>query len=219
MSWANSGLTPNQIGLVQRGDKAQHAARRGKEDVAARLVGLGFEHEGVVVALRLAVVGQKVEAVAEPGKRIQELAARVHLGALAPAPEVVDFRAELMTQVHAQHGFLQRVGADAGVGGGKGPVFERRIGKQVGGRHRHLEARVRERGLELRNDPVAFGGTGVNRHQIVVVKVDAVCAEFGELLDDVGSAKRFAGGFAERIAANVANGPEAKGELVCGGGG
>ena len=57
-------------------------------------------------------------------------------------------------------------------------------------------------------------GDRVARYEIVVVEIHAVGAELRELLDD---SRRRDGGthrIAERVAADIADGPEAEGELV-----
>ena len=71
--------------------------------------------------------------------------------------------------------------------------------------------------LEVAHDLVALGGGRVARHEVVVVEVDAVRAELGELVHDLAPA-RSAGrtGIAERIASGVADGPQAEGEVVLG---
>ena len=76
--------------------------------------------------------------------------------------------------------------------------------------------RVRERRLELAHDPVAVGRRRIARHEVVVVEIHAVRAELAELLDDVDGRDRRAHRIAERIAADVADGPEAEGEVVLG---
>ena len=198
------GIDPEEVGALQRGNEAEHAARRGKEDVAARLVGLGFQREAVAVALRLAVGGQEVQAVAEPRQGVEQLAPGVHLAPLAPAPEHVGFGAQLVAEVHAVHGLLQRVGPHPRVGARKGAVLEGGVAEQVGGRHRHLQAGVVQRLLEVAHDAVALPGRGVDGHQIVVVQVDAVGAQPGQLAHEVRRAQRGAGRLAEGVASGAA---------------
>ena len=52
--------------------------------------------------------------------------AGVGFGAFAAAPEDVGFGAEFGAEVHGGHGFLDGVGADAGVAGGERAIFEDR---------------------------------------------------------------------------------------------
>ena len=105
------GVDADHLGFVQSGDEAEHRARSGQIDVASRLVGFGLERKSIPVALILAVLAQKVDRFAEPRKGVEQLAARVHLGTFAPAPEDIGFRAQLRTQIHRAHRFLQSVGA------------------------------------------------------------------------------------------------------------
>jgi hypothetical protein len=55
--------------------------------------------------------------------------------ALAPAPEHIDFRAQLDGEVNCVHGLLEGVGAHFGVVAGERAVFEGGVGKQVGRAH------------------------------------------------------------------------------------
>ena len=70
--------------------------------------------------------------------------------------------------------------------------------------------------LELLDDAVALGGRGVDRHEIVVVQVDAPRADLAEHRHGVDRRQRRRDRVAERIAAAVADGPETEGELVFG---
>ena len=70
--------------------------------------------------------------------------------------------------------------------------------------------------LELADDPVALGGGGIDRHEVVVVQVDAPGAHLAEHGDGVVGGKGIADGLAKGIATAVADGPEAERELVGG---
>ena len=63
-------------------------------------------------------------------------------------------------------------------------------------------------GLEFANDAVAVGRGGINRHQVVVVKVDSPGADLGQHGHDVVGRDRRTDGLAKRIAAAVAQGPK-----------
>jgi hypothetical protein len=183
-------------------------------DIAARLVRLGLQREAVAVALVLAVGAQEVECLAEARQRLARVLGRVALDALAAAPEHIGRRAKLGAQVHGAHGLLEGVGAHAGVVAGEGAVLEGRVKEQVGRRHRHHQAGLAERGLELAYDPGLLGGRGVDRHQVVVVEVDAPGAGLGEQPDGLHRPERRPRGLAKRVAADVADRPKAKGELI-----
>ena len=45
VSWANSGFTPDHLGLLELVDERERVADGRQEDVAARLVGLRLERE------------------------------------------------------------------------------------------------------------------------------------------------------------------------------
>ena len=84
--------------------------RRGREvDVATRLVRFGLEREAEVVALVAGVLAEKVDGVAKPLDRVDRVLRRIHLGALAPAPEHVRARAKLHAEVHRSHRLLHGV--------------------------------------------------------------------------------------------------------------
>ena len=68
--------------------------------------------------------------------------------------------------------------------------------------------------LEAADDAIALGGRGVDRDEIVVVEVDAPGAELAQALDGDDRIDLRPDDLAERIATAVADGPEAKGELV-----
>ena len=71
-----------------------------------------------------------------------------------------------------------------------------------------------QRRLELADDAIALGRRGVDRHEIVVVQVDAPGADLAEQRHGVDGRQRRPHGIAERVAAAVADGPEAERELV-----
>ena len=154
--------------------------------------------------------------VAEALDRLDRVLRRVDFGALASAPEHVGARAQLHAQIHRAHRLLHGVGADAGVVRRERAVLEHRIGEQVGRRHRHRHAGGVERLAEVAHDAVALGGGGVDRHEVVVVEVDAPRAELGEAVHGRHRIERRPHELAERIAAAVADGPETEREFVCG---
>ena len=61
---------------------------------------------------------------------------------------------------------------------------------------------------------IALGGGGVDGHEVVVVEVHAIRAEFSESPHDGDGVQCVARGLAKRIAAPVADCPQAEGELV-----
>ncbi len=210
------GVDAHHLGVVERLDEAEEGAGGRQVDVVARLVGLGLEREHQVVLPVLDVVGQEVERVAEALAGVERVLGGVALDALAAAPEHVDLGAELDAEVDRVHRLLQRVGPHARVVRGEGAVLERRVAEQVGGGHRHHDPRVGERLLEVLDDLVALGSARVDRHEVVVVEVDAVGAHLAEQVHDLDRAQHRPHRLAERVAPRVADRPQAERELVLG---
>jgi hypothetical protein len=73
---------------------------------------------------------------------------------------------------------------------------------------------VFERFLEVAHNAVAFRGWGVDRHQIVIVKIHAPGAERAQALHRDNRIERRPNELAEGIASAVADGPETKSKLV-----
>ena len=72
---------------------------------------------------------------------------------------------------------MHRVKADARVVRRERAVLENRVGEEVRGRHRDDHSVISQRFLELADDLIALGGAGVDRDEIIIVKIDAVSAE------------------------------------------
>ena len=78
----------------------------------------------------------------------------------------------------------------------------------------HNEAVVGQRLFEGGNDRVALARSRVEGDQVVVVEVDSVDAQGGELLDHALGRNHPAHGIAKRVTTRIADGPEAKREHV-----
>src|SRR5262245_55332415 len=200
--------------VIERVDETQVGAGRREVDVAARLVRLGLERELVAVALRDRIFAEEVHRFAEPLYRLAGVSPRVDLGAFAPPPEDVYLRAYFGAEVHRAHGFLNRVKADARVVRRERAVLEDGVGEEIRGRHRDDHPVIAQSFFELADDLVALGGARVNRHEVVVVEVDAVSPEFGKAFDDCDGRNRLAGRLSERIAPRIPDRPEAKREFM-----
>jgi hypothetical protein len=185
-----------------------------QEDVAARLVGLRLEGEAQLVALRDDVVAQHVDRLAVAVERVARVLGDGRLGALAPAPEDVDLRAELDAEVDRAHRLADRRAADAAVVGGERAVLEGGMAEQVRRGHPDAQARLVQRRPEPRHDPVALGRRRAPRHEVVVVEADAPRAELGEPAHGLDGVQGRARRPAERVAAGIAHGPQSEGELV-----
>src|SRR5213078_4445723 len=80
--------------------------------------------------------------------------------------------------------------------------------------HRHLHAVICQRLFEIFHNAIAVRRRGVDRHQIVVVKVDAISTEPAQLFDHLDWTETRARGVAERITPAIAHGPESESEFV-----
>ena len=178
-------------------------------------LGFGSSAKLQVVPLGDRVLAEEIDRLAEALQALQRILGGVGLHALAPAPEDVDLRAKLDAEVDRAHRLLQRIGAHARVVGGERAILEGGIGEEVGRRHRHDEARLLERRLEVAQNLVALGGGRVDGNEVVVVQVDAIDAtDLAEQLHQLDRRALLAHRLAERVAPDVADGPQAKGEVI-----
>jgi alanine racemase len=199
--------------MVEGGDERQVAAGNGEIDMAARLVGLGLEGEFVSESPVDAVLAEEVDGFAEALDGFDGGFGGVGFGAFAAAPEDVNLRAAFGAEFHGPHGFLDGIGADLGVVAGERAVFEDRIAEEVGGGHGDEKAVGIEGLFEIPDDLIALGACGVDGDEVVVVEIDAVRADLAEEVANLDGRKLGADGPTERIAADVADGPQAKGEF------
>ena len=207
----------DQLRPLEPLDEGERVPDRGEQDVAAGLVGLGLDREAEVVALLGDVVAEQVEGLLHPVQRDARVLRGAVLRALTTAPGDVDLGAQLGGEVDVAHHLAQREAADVAVVVGEAAGLEDGVAEEVGGRGRDHEAGVGEALLEAGDDRVAGCVVAAERDHVVVVEVDAVGAEAGELLKGVDGVHRRAGGAAERVDPLPADGPETEGELVLGG--
>ena len=201
------GVDADHLGVFERLDEGKHRAGGGEEDVAARLVGLGLERELDLVPLVLHVAAQEIHRLAHPFQCVERVLPRVRFRSLPTAPENVDAGSQRDAQVDRVHRFLKRIGADFRIVARERAVAEGGIAEEIRGGHRHHEPGVRERLPEAGDDLPARRGRCVDRHEVVVVKVHAPRADFGEQAHDFDRRQRCAHRRAERVAARVADGP------------
>lgn len=145
------------LGPLQLVDERQGVSDGGQQDVAARLVGLGFDREAQVVSLTLDVLAQQVEGLLQPVEGRAHVLGRARLRAFAAAPGDVDRGAEFHGQVDVADRLAQRVPADVTVVRGEGAVLEHRVGEEVGGGHRHLQPGRVECGAKTLDRLIAGG--------------------------------------------------------------
>ena len=208
------GIHAHQLRVVEGRDEPEIGAGGREVDVAARLVRLRLEGEAVVVAVGDRVLAQEVQRLAEPPDGDVGAPAAVRLGPLAPAPHDEDPGAQLGPEVHRPHRLLHREGPNRGVVGGERAVLEGGVGEQVRGDHGHDEAVVAARLPELAHDAVALGRGRVDGHEVVVVEVHAPGADLAEQRYELDRGQPRPDRLAERVAAGVADRPQAERELV-----
>ena len=200
--------------VVERLDEGQHVADRRQIEVAARLVRLRLQREAQIIALIDHIFTQKVERLLEPFSGIGRTLAGVRLCAFPPAPEDIRAGAALNAQVDGGHRLLQRVGPHLRVIAGEGAVPKCRVRKKIRRRHRHDQAVLVQRLFEVAHDPVAPGRGRIDRHQVVVMEVDAPRADLPQKLDQLHRRAHLPHRVAERVASNVADGPKTKTEFI-----
>ncbi len=121
--------------MIERLEERQHVTGSRVVDVAARFVGLGFQRELEIILLVQNILTQEVHCLPRTLDGNDRVFGGVGLGPLAPAPEHIDLRAQLHTQVDGVHRFLQCIGAHFRVIGCKRAVLEGWVREQVGRRH------------------------------------------------------------------------------------
>ena len=103
-------------------DEVQRMPDGRQEDVAARLVGLGFECEAVSVFLGDVVFAEIVDGFAQALDGIVGAAASIGLDTFTASPQNEYLGTEFCAEIHGAHRFLNGVRANFWVVGGKGPV-------------------------------------------------------------------------------------------------
>ena len=176
--------------------------------------GFGLQRKTQVVALVDHIFTQKVDRLLEPFAGIGRVLAGVGLRAFAPAPEDVCLGPALHAQVDGGHRLLQRVGPHLRVVARERAVAKGRVRKEIGRRHRHDQALLVQRLLEIADDPVALGRRCIDRDQVIVMEVDPPGADLAQQLYQLHRRARFPHTHAKRVAAGVADRPQAKAEFV-----
>ena len=213
---ADFGVEADHFGVVELVDEGDGVADGGQEDVAAGLVGFGFEGEPQVVALAADVFAQDVEGFAQAVERGGDVLGGFVFGAVHAAPAHVGAGAEFRGAVDVAHDLAQGVAAHVAAVGGEAAVAEDGVAEEVGSDHGDGHAALFERPGEAFDDGVAFRGGAVRREEVVVVEGDAVGAEFAEFPDDVDGVELRAYGLAEGVVAAPSHSPQSEAEPVLG---
>jgi len=204
----------DHLRVVQRLDERQHVPDRRQVEVAARLVRLRLQRETQVVTLVDRILAQKVDRLLEPFSGLRRILGGVGLGAFPSAPEYVSLGPTLHAQIDRRHRLLQRVRPHLRVVARERAVAKGRVREQIGRRHRHNQALLLQRLLEIAHDAVALGRGRFDRDQVVVVEVDAPGAHLAQQLHQLHRRARFPHPHAERVAPGVADRPQAEAEFV-----
>ena len=214
---ADLGVDADDLGMLKLVDERQRVPDGGQQDVAARLVRLGLDREPQAVTVVEDVAAEDVERLLVPVQRGADVLAGPGLGALPAAPAHIHPGAKLGREVQVAHDLGQREPAHVPVVGGERALLEHRVREQVGGRGRHHQAGVGQGLLEC----LDLGGSQrrgrVKVEHVVVVEVDPVGAELGELADRPVGGHRRPHRRPEHIHPLPPDGPDAKREPVAGG--
>ena len=148
VSCANSGFEPDHVRPLELTDEGQGVPDRGEEDVATRLVGLGFESDAEAEVPRADVLDSRDRPPPCSGRA----RARTSLAASASTPS----RPPHITWTSApssapssmaSHVFLTAKSADGRIVRREGTLLEDGAPEEVGRRHRDLHPGLVERGV------------------------------------------------------------------------
>ena len=78
------------------------------------------------------------------------------------------------------HRLVQCISAHFGIIRCECTILENRITEQIGGRHWHDKACIRESLPEFLQNLIAFSGCGIDRDQIVIMEVDSIRPDFAK---------------------------------------
>jgi len=208
------GVHADHLGMLEALDEGQGMPDRREQDVATGLVGLGLHRESHVVAPLDDVGAEDVDRLCVAVEGGTDVLGRVGLAPLPPAPQHEHTRTELDAKVDGVEGLGHCVAAHGRVVGGERPLLEHGLVEEVGGDHRNPQSRLVERHPETLHDGLTLGRRRPERHQVVVMEVDSVCAQIGEVVDDIDGIERGSYLQPERIPAPVADRPESEGEAM-----
>src|SRR5216684_1612934 len=185
-------------------------------NIRTRLIGLGFQRELEPVLSVDVVFAKIIDRFAQSLHSLIGTAAGIGFDAFAAAPQHKNLCAQLRPEIHGAHSFLQCVGAHVGIVCRKGTVTKNGMKKQRHRGHRDDEFVIGAGFFELAHNGVAFRRSGIDGHQVVVMKVDAPGSHFAEHGNDLDGRNDRANEIAERIAPPVPERPEPERKLMFG---
>ena len=174
------GIQTHHVRPLELGDEGESVANRGKQDVAARFVRLGFESDAQAESTIADVRTEEVDGLFVPVQRRGHVLRSVGLDALPATPEDKDLGAELGTEIDSGDRLLHSEAADLWVVGRESPLLEDRTPEEVGRRHRHSHAGGVEHFTEPLHDGFPLGRRGTVGNEVVVVETDAVGTKVGQ---------------------------------------
>src|SRR6267142_1955182 len=210
------GVDANHLWMIESGNEAEIMAGGGHVDIGARLIGFGFQREPEAVLSVDVVFAKIIDRFAKALHSLVWAATGIGFDAFAAAPQYKNLRAQLRTEIHRTHGLLQCVGAHLRIVCGKGTVTKNGVKKQRHRGHRNNEFVFETGFFECAHNSVAFRRSGVDGHQVVVMKIDAPGAHFAEHGNDLDGGNDQANEIAEWIAPPVPDRPEPERKLVFG---
>ena len=208
------GVQAHHVGVFERSDEGQCVADGREEDVPAGLVRLGFEGDAQAEITGADVLTDEVDGLLVAIERKADILCRLGLDAFASTPHDEDVGAQFRTQFRRLAGLLDCEPADTRVVGGERSLLEDRAPEEVGRDHRDVQARGVECPPEPLDDVLALGGRRAEGHEVVVVEADAVGTEVRQVVHGVDRVERRPYLTPEGVAALVADGPQAEGEVV-----
>src|SRR4029434_8639596 len=106
---ADLRIDSHHLRMGEGRNESEICARRWKVEIAPRFIGLGLESKLVAISLRQRVFAQEIECFAKPLDRLRRVLRSVDFGALAAAPENVEFGTKLGAEIHRVHGLLNGI--------------------------------------------------------------------------------------------------------------
>src|ERR1700678_1418086 len=125
----------DHLGMIERGNKPKILARGRHINVSPWLIGLGLQGELHAITALDIVFAEIVDGLAQVPDGIIGTAAGVRLNAFTSSPQYKNLCAQLSSQVHCAHGFLQSIGANIGIISGKRSIAKNGMKEKRDGRH------------------------------------------------------------------------------------
>jgi hypothetical protein len=210
------GVDADHVRVVEGADEGQITRRRGEVQIAPWFVRLRLERKPEVVLSVADVGAQEIQRLSDSPESLDGVLRGVDLGALPAAPEDVEAGAQLDAEINGAHRLLQRVGADVRIVRGERAIAKDGIREEIRRRHWHAQPGVGDGPAKVANQPITLRRAGIDRHEVIVMQVDAVGADVAQAPHGLDRREHGPRRIAERIATPMADRPEAEREAVGG---